>query len=411
MRCGFRINFKSIAASLGLIALGLLADVHAAENSILQQAWKTNLWYQVKPGENVFQIFKSLGICEPKNSGCKKWLEKTRALNPDEVRKNGDLVYQYAQLVLPIKKLSPGIRYQVSDRREVTKTSNLAQAPKPKPQQVQKQVPVIKRSVASVNTFGEVQTPTPAPIPSLTLAPAPIRSLAPTPPIATISRNFIELAPYFAAENISSVDQATGGTAQVASSLSAGIDVKDIHAWSEGFHSFLHLKLGSLSFSQPTTPGQSLENRGTFVYGMGLGGDFKLSSRLNFEAFFNYQKEAFASSISTTSVSVDTVAIPELGGKLDLDVIKTSAITLGLSGEYTKLFQASTDGYAISPGSLEGGLIYFRRNLNASETHFQTELGYFERQQDTSLTNQSEKEVLLQIRWTLPFGQKEVEGR
>jgi LysM repeat protein len=223
------------------------------------------------------------------------------------------------------------------------------------------------------------------------------------------SEAVVELSPYYGFTRISSSDKSTGSPATLTSSLNTGVDLKYIQPWSESFRSFIHLNLGELSFEQPTNSAKSLQNGSNFMSGVGIGGELKLSRALSFAFFGDYQKEAFSRAASTTSVAVDAVSVPEVGGSLSLDLLKSGVFTIGVSGEYSELFQASTAGYRVLQGSLYGGKIYLKQNVGGSA--LQTELGYFSIQQSTSITNQSENNILLQLRWLLPFGKKEGETR
>jgi LysM repeat protein len=209
--------------------------------------------------------------------------------------------------------------------------------------------------------------------------------------------SLLELAPYYALTSISSTDKITGSPASAASSLNAGVDLRFSQPWSESFSSFVHFKLGALSFEQPTDSSKSVQSASNLMSGIGLGGDFKLSQALTFRIFGDYQKEAFIRGVSTDTVAIDAVSVPEVGASLVLDLFKKNSLTLGVSGQFSELFQAATEGYTVSQGSLFGGKVYFKRDSCGSA--FQTDLGYFSRQQDTNLTNQTERDLILQLRW------------
>ena len=225
-----------------------------------------------------------------------------------------------------------------------------------------------------------------------------------------VARSWLQLTPYFALTNIQVGDKTTGSQANLASSMNGGVDVRRDQKWSEDFKSFVHLKLGALEFEQPTNSTSSLQSGNNFMWGFGIGGDLRLSRTLGCSVFVTDQKEAFVRATSTTSVTADAVAIPELGAKLSLDLISLRSWTIGASAQFFELFQASGQGYSISQGNLFGGALYVKQNVGRGGSAIQTELGYFSRQQNTNITNQTQNDLILQLRWFLPEGRDAEKG-
>jgi hypothetical protein len=256
-----------------------------------------------------------------------------------------------------------------------------------------------------------IESPTvspPSPLPVAVASPSP--AVSPTQEVHAVTEEnggALELSPYYIITGLRATDKTTGSPASLASSLNAGVDARYYQLWSDSFKSFVQLKLGTLSFEQPTLVTTSLQSSSNFMSGIGLGGEFRLSQALSFRISGDYEKEAFVRATSTKSVTVDAVAVPELGGSLALDLLRKNSLTLGISGQYSELFQASTGGYTVLQGSLYGGKIYFKQDVGQSAV--QTELGYSSRQQNTELTNQTEKDIVLQLRWFLPSGKKSEE--
>jgi LysM repeat protein len=339
--------------------------------------------YVAKEGDKLSKIAGKMiqGPVWGKNGSLKKVI----ALNLEI--KDSDLIYPGQEIQLP--------------GDEVAQTSSRApplSAPKPS---------CAVCSACAVKRAPATEEETPVTSPSTTPNSTPTLASAPTPvPQENQSGFLLELAPYYALTGISASDKATGNPATLASSVNTGLDMKYYQPWSESFRSFVHLRLGTLSFEQPTDSSKSLLSSSNFMSGIGLGGDFKLSQGLTFSIFGDYQKEAFVRSISTNSVTVDAVAVPELGGRLAFDLLKKNSLTLGISGQFTELFQAPTAGYTVSQGNLYGGIIYFKQDVGGAGSTLTTELGYFSRQQSTDITNQTERDFLLQFRWFLPSGGK-----
>jgi hypothetical protein len=269
--------------------------------------------------------------------------------------------------------------------------------------------------------------PEPSPVLNVTSAPvAPPAPVASSLPVASqpvtwvavpvakegVSTSVLEVAPYYAITSLPSTDRYTNSPANLASSLNAGVDVRYHQNWSDTFGTYFHLRLGELSFKQPQSVSETLQSGSNFMSGVGFGANFKLSQSLTFSLFGDYEQEAFVQGLSTNSVAVNTVAIPEAGGSLDLDLFKRDGLTLGVSGQYSVLFPASAQEYNVLEGSLYGGKVYVKQEgEGASSLSYQTELGYFQRQENTTITNQTEKDVVLQFRWFLPFGRKSTETK
>jgi hypothetical protein len=277
---------------------------------------------------------------------------------------------------------------------------------------------VIGQALATQSQRSIAQLPSPpvacevkrAPAAEIATAPAQVSppSTLTSPPKETSSPSMLEFSPYYGLTSISATDKGTGNPASLASSINAGLDVRYYQLWSESFRTFVDLNLGTLSFEQPTDSSKSVQNSSTFMSGVGFGADFSLSPALTFRIFGEDQKEAFVRSASTNAVTVDAVSVPEVGGKLSLDLFKKNSLTFGVAGEFSELFQAPTAGYTVLTGNEYGGNIYFKQGVAGSSV-LQTELGYLSRQQSTSITNQTERDLIFRFRWYLPFGKKENE--
>ena len=70
-------------------------------------------------------------------------------------------------------------------------------------------------------------------------------------------------------------------------------------------------------------------------------------------------------------------------------------------GSFAYLFPATTDFYSIQSGTAFQAMLYYKRSLKAFQKALQANLGFRSAHQDTSLTSQSEKTLLLQIQYSL----------
>ena len=245
--------------------------------------------------------------------------------------------------------------------------------------------------------------------------PTPTAATAtPTPPLTEMIRRpasevepkavtatRLEITPYYTFSAFNATSKTLGSSAGLASNTDTGIDLSYTYPWNENFKPFIHFKVGNLSFQGPSAgnaPPSSL-----WMSTLGLGSHLSLFHFLHLTFIADYQQEAFLTAFATGKVAVAATAIPEVGGKLDLDFIQGANLTFGVSGQYLELFQAVTPAYTASQGNSYKGTLYVKQRLGESGSALRIETGFLSRQQNTNSTNQVESDLSLQIGLTLPF--------
>jgi hypothetical protein len=132
--------------------------------------------------------------------------------------------------------------------------------------------------------------------------------------------------------------------------------------------------------------------------GFGVGGQFSMSETVTLEASANYDSALFIRGITANSSTVDTIMIPSLEFKLDYDLVHHAPFTLGVSGWVDALAPASADSYQINTGYAIGGNLYLKE-IRGHGTSTVLELGFANRNQNSSIASQTESEIILKMRF------------
>jgi hypothetical protein len=205
-------------------------------------------------------------------------------------------------------------------------------------------------------------------------------------------------SPTYSLTTLSARDNKTQGKSVIASKLNVGLEVSYDQKWSEEFQTGLYLKMGSITFEQPSSSTKSLENSSVFTSAIGIKTKHQINENLRYQLMAQYGKELFIRSSSSQKVSVDAINLPTIGGKFSYDLKKISSQVMGISGTYQLKLPSRAESYDVKLGHDIGAGLYL------SEKHFQTEIGVSYRKQDTNLTTQSEFNVF--IGFHFPMGVK-----
>ncbi len=226
------------------------------------------------------------------------------------------------------------------------------------------------------------------------------------PPASTDdqSATAFDLFPVLAMTSISAKDSVTGSSATVSSDLDVGIAANFSQVWDEYLRTNLHAKLSYITFEPPMNSAATLANSNRFLTTFGLGENTQLSSRFNLGLSFDIEKNLFVRSLSTTTVTVDSVNLPSLGANLTFDVATRRTFRVSLSALYAEKFGATTDAYTVHMGEQFGGLLNVIKK-NASDDQYAIGLGAYSRHQNTSATTQTE--TLYELSLHLFFDSKE----
>lgn len=222
--------------------------------------------------------------------------------------------------------------------------------------------------------------------------------------------SWLELSPNYKMTGLRLIDSATNLRSNLVTNLFITIDLLYIQKISENFQSFIGGKFGYVSFSSPKGSTKTLIDSSHFLTGIKLGGSAKIFSDFTFTGFFQYNNELFGRAASTSSLSVDSVPVPSVEGKLSWDALHFQPFIYGLSAFFTEYFSTQSGvTYTISQGQGYGGSIYIKQMTGSQTPPFETQAGFLSRSQNTSNINQTETIYFFNLRFYIPFLNKEGE--
>ncbi len=220
-------------------------------------------------------------------------------------------------------------------------------------------------------------------------------------PVPESSPTSFEFNPYFVFSNLSVRDRSSGAKAELASELYAGGRFSYIQGWSEEFQSYLQLNFAYVTFEQPTTSQVSLKDSNRFLTGLSLGGKYHFKKNLRGYLHADYQKELFVRSIDTTTITVDGILVPSVGSNLEYDFLNYNNLILGISGKFDYKLASKADSYRVNNGYVYGAGLYLKEIKG-----IQTDLSFYTRGQDSTITQQKETGVFLSVKMMVPHGNK-----
>ena len=307
------------------------------------------LWYRVRPGETITAIIGKLKLCDdPKVPSClKSLLSSIERLNPIEVHSDGEMVFQYSQLVLPIRDLPAGLPFQITENREIVPFSSPPRTLQPSTVIAAASFapsPVRDRTPAAISTPSDV----PSPIPNF---PAPV--LEPhgsfSPP-STWANGDVTLMPVFSYSRISSTELSNGTSARLISGLNTGLNLRWEQKWSDFFQSFFE---GGVFNSTYQDEGSSKTVTGTpqLLSHFSLGANLHPTDRLSIRGYVGASQELIATAQNLTSIQLDRNFYPKLGLDLDYRMIEFHHTSLSALMEGYLLLPQTADGYDVQLGN------------------------------------------------------------
>ena len=260
----------------------------------------------------------------------------------------------------------------------------------------------------TLNLNGLILLP-PGPAPLITPTPKPIEVLetppreTPLPEVSTFlkPRSFFMIAPFYGQANLIDTDLTTIAGATIATQYQAGMHLGLIHTWNDRWSSSATFKFRTVSFQ----PGGSVAflQKTMSTFGFELGSTFALSSKLKLSLNVTEQKEFFIATATESSIAVDAIYVPTFGSRFDYDLVRVKQWMFGISGNLNLELPVSTPDFQINPGTSFGGSLYL--NLLTADQYTQAgiELVGLSRSQNTSLVQQSEKDVVIQLKYFIPI--------
>jgi hypothetical protein len=213
------------------------------------------------------------------------------------------------------------------------------------------------------------------------------------------------LNPFYAIKNLSTIDKTTGSESTIASKYNVGLSAYYVQEWSKDFQTAVNLKLSTIGFEEPASSTRALQDKSKFLSSLGLETNHNFGLNTQLKLGVSYGKELFIRASSTQSVAVDAIDIPSISSKISYDIKKLSPFTLGISASYSAKFPAKTDFYDVKFGHEYGASIYLNQLTGKSRlSTIQTELGFSQRAQNTSVTTQNETSLMLGVRFFFDVG-------
>ncbi len=348
----------------------------------------TNFIYRVKQGETLGGILDRIGVCPMWGKHGK--IHQAISLNPSLINTHGNFVRPNELIALPITELPNHPDYNILPSREVVMINP---HPGSKCSTRQESNPVLTMHANKVEELEKIER-------EISATPESEPVIQSTPDKETDeSSALFTLTPSYIYRTISLKNPVTGpsGNSTLNSQLDFSVEGDLYQEWSDSFKSFLGFHLGYVNFEPPASATKTLTQDSKFMSGLTLGGLVHLSDGVTLTPYALYQKELFARAISSTSMTVDSILAPSIGAKVSADLFKYKSFKFGLSGVYEEKLPASADSYNIKLGAQYGGIIYLAQEKKR-KTNFQTELGVFERAQDTTISSQDELSAVLSLR-------------
>ena len=261
---------------------------HSGEPTSFSQPY---LWYSVKAGETISKILAKFALCAPGKDSCDRVKEEVVRLNPVEVRLGGKMIWEGAQLVLPVRELPKGVPFTLTGRHEI-----IAATPLPR------SMPVTPaRKVTSSN---EPQQPQYVPVPER--VPSLIHVEESTP-----SHQEIKVAPFFSYSTLIASDPINEGHSSLASNPILGILIEYSHSLRGKFDLFGQAEAQSVSF--PSQVGTQTLNVNKQLYIGALAG-IRWNATQTFSLSLGagvIQLPIFYSSTSSAALSLGQATVPE----------------------------------------------------------------------------------------------------
>ncbi len=172
--------------------------------------------------------------------------------------------------------------------------------------------------------------------------------------------------------------------------------------WSRRFLSFTNFSVRNLDFEPSTNPAKTLINTNQTLFGLSIGAQSRLNPKLSLRYATRWAQELFLHGVDTTTISVDSVAVPQLEIQAKWEWAHRDATTDGFFAGANYFFAASTDTYAVHAGTGFTGGVYLR-HLTKSDHELDLALGYFQRNQNTSILQFNENGAFGELTYSLPL--------
>ena len=187
-------------------------------------------------------------------------------------------------------------------------------------------------------------------------------------------------------------DRETGANSKVFSNIVPEFIFSWTRRWSDTWQSFFRFRYLFDSFQQPSS--RSLDKSKESIYDVSAGVRRYLNPKLSLGAAFTYGQEFFVRNQNVDVMSLDRVNIPRMTLGAQWEFLKTENISSGLAFNMSYLFGASASaGYSVDSGTAYMGSLYFKKALPFWNLSLLAEAYYQKRNQNSSLSKQSEDDL------------------
>ncbi len=224
----------------------------------------------------------------------------------------------------------------------------------------------------------------------------------PSPFGAPLQRHLrLRLAPYFHFSELAAQDDDTGATLLLASRYNVGVTAGVSTNVLEHLEVSFELRGGTLDYASPTQ-NSTLLTSALFSYAATLSTELTVLKRLGICLGVSFGNDPFSASASTQVQQVEMVHLPSASAALRLTALAFPHWFLGAEVAGAYKLGAAQKAYNVNSGTwLYAGV--FWQWFNPNDTAWTISAGYSQRQQNTSLITQTDKDIALELsyRWSL----------
>lgn len=209
------------------------------------------------------------------------------------------------------------------------------------------------------------------------------------------------LAGGYAITTFHAVDSTTGAVADLSTSQDLRLGANLNQKWTEGFNSFFSFSVRSINFNPSTNINKTILNTKKTLFNLSVGGNHHVGDSTQIKYWAGYANELFVYGLTSNSLAIDSVAIPSGNIELSYKILSKGKTSLGVTGTGSYYLSSKADGYSVSNGTGYGASIYLRRDYDGKS--FGAVVGYKERNQDSSVASNREKNVYGALMYSIPL--------
>lgn len=320
--------------------------------------------YRVLEGENISRVLFRLGLSPL--WGPNGYVRKTIDLNRYSINKDGEILYQYALIKIPILK-------KVNE--------NLVAAPAPlpvfevPPLLPKKQTPVLKRKTAFVQS----------------------RPIAKKEDLL-----YSYLEPSLGAQfwELDSEEKSDNSKAHIESKLALSFEGRLVTRWSPMFSSSIGLGQSKVSFKQPT--GKRITNADNSLSDLFVGLVFDADENWSLGGEFHHRQNPYLRAISQTDIKIETPWMQQVQLNLERKIIKkrNGYFSVRLSPYY--LSSKKLNDFKIESGYGARAELRVKQKLKSFAIHASFYSDYAS--QESSITKQTTRSNGLILSLVFPLG-------